>query len=261
VGNGSAGNVGAETITRVVRLSGDSAVSGGAVTRVRNPLAAAGGTDPEPVAEAKLRAPLTFRERQLRAITADDYARRAEDLPGVQRAAAALRWTGSGYEAQVAVDPAAEGGPRQLLLEAVGARLGRYRRIGHGLAVRAPAYVPLDVALCVIVEPTFQTAHVRAALLERLGVAEVPGGGLGFFHLDRFTFGTPVRLSEIVAAAQAVEGVREVTVTRLQRYSEPSRGERERGVLAVSPLEVVRLDNDPLHPERGVLTLDLRGGR
>jgi hypothetical protein len=32
------------------------------------------------------------------------------------------------------------------------------------------------------------------------------------------------------------------------------------GVLTAAPLEIIRLDNDPSMPERGVLTLDLEGG-
>ena len=41
---------------------------------VRNPLPASGGTDAEPMAEAKLFAPTAFRNVLMRAITASDYA-------------------------------------------------------------------------------------------------------------------------------------------------------------------------------------------
>ena len=109
VGNGPSGNVGADAITRLVfrrnRISGVE-------LRPRNPLPAQGGMSPEPLVEAKLLAPHAFRTDLQRAITAEDYARLAERHPKVQRAAAALRWTGSWYEALVAIDPRSDAGAR-----------------------------------------------------------------------------------------------------------------------------------------------------
>jgi hypothetical protein len=64
--------------------------------KVRNPLSARGGQDPEPIAHAKLLAPVAFRTQE-RAVTEDDYAAAAERHPDVQRAAATRRWTGSWY--------------------------------------------------------------------------------------------------------------------------------------------------------------------
>jgi hypothetical protein len=81
---------------------------------VRNPLPARGGTPPETLTEAKLLAPHAFRTELQRAITAEDYARLAERHPKVQRAAAALHWTGSWYEVLVAIDPrSSDAGHRQ----------------------------------------------------------------------------------------------------------------------------------------------------
>ena len=72
---------------------------------MRNPLAARGGTEPEPVAEAKLFAPHSFRKLLQRAIIANDYQALAARNRKLQRASAALAWTGSWFEADVAVDP------------------------------------------------------------------------------------------------------------------------------------------------------------
>jgi len=87
------------------------------------------------------------------------------------------------------------------------------------------------------------------------------GGRRGLFHPDNLSFGEGVFLSRIVAAAQSIEGVESVTVTSLERLFEGPKGELESGVLALGPLEVAQLDNDPNYPERGVLALDVRGGR
>ena len=71
VGNGTPGNVGAETITYIVlrteSLSGVNLLP-------RNPLPAIGGTDPEPIEDVKFFAPYAFRSQLERAITAADYA-------------------------------------------------------------------------------------------------------------------------------------------------------------------------------------------
>src|SRR5207249_3719545 len=67
VGNGLAGNVGSESLSHLVFRRG--LLSGG-IRRVRNPLPAQGGVDPEPLPEVKLLAPQALRSELLRAITA-----------------------------------------------------------------------------------------------------------------------------------------------------------------------------------------------
>jgi hypothetical protein len=259
VGNGTRGNVGAERISRLVFL-GETVE--GASMRVSNPLPAVGGTDPEPVADAKLLGPSAFRAELRRAVTADDYARLAEcDDARLQRAAASLEWTGSWYEARVAVDPLGTEEPDAGLLGDVGARLERYRRIGHDVAVVPATYVPLDLALTVCVFEGFLRAHVELAARDVLSTRRLPDGRLGLFHPDNESFGREVALSTIVAAVQAVAGVESVIVTRLQRLDEPPAGELEQGFLRLGRAEIARLDNDPSFRERGRLTLDVRGGR
>jgi hypothetical protein len=71
VGNGPAGNVGADTIAYLA-FREETQGSGNLVPR--NPLPASGGTPPEPVAEARMFAPYAFRDVLERAVTAEDYA-------------------------------------------------------------------------------------------------------------------------------------------------------------------------------------------
>jgi predicted phage baseplate assembly protein len=257
VGNGPPGNVGADTITHVVlrsRVSGLSLSS-------RNPLPARGGTAPEPLTDAKLFAPYAFRTELRRAVTAEDYARLAERHRKVGRAAAALRWTGSWYEALVAIDPRGEVEAGNDLLDEIQKCLYPYRRIGHDLVVARAEYVPLDVALEVCVRPDFLRGHVKAALLDAFSNRTLVDGRRGFFHPDNLSFGDDVFLSELVAAAQAVTGVESVQATRLERLGEGPNGEIESGVLPLGPLEIARLDNDPDFPENGRLRLEMRGVR
>ena len=260
VGNGPAGNVGAEAIghlvTRKTQLSG-------AVTNIRNPLSASGGTAPEPLAEVKLFAPHAFRKRLERAITPDDYAVIVlREFPNkVQRASAQLRWNGSWYEMLVVVDPLGREEADAALLNEIEGRLYRYRRIGHDLVVRSAKRVSLDIELLICVLPGYLRGHVKAALLDVFSNRMLPDGRLGFFHPDNLTFGEGIYLSKLVALAHAVTGVESVKVNKLQRLYEPSNGEIENGVLPLGPLEIARVDNDPSLPENGRLTLDVRGGR
>jgi hypothetical protein len=81
------------------------------------------------------------------------------------------------------------------------------------------------------------------------------------FHPDNLSFGEGIYLSRLVATAQAVEGVENVEVTRLERLGEGSNHEIEDGVLQLGPLEVAQVENDPSLPENGTFTLKMGGGR
>lgn len=260
IGNGLAGNLGRDVISHLVlrktQLSGTE-------IQVRNPLAARGGTPPEDIAEVKLFAPHTFRNKLQRAIIADDYAAivQREFKDKVQRAAARLRWMGSWYEMLVAVDPYGEEEADAELLDEISQRLHRYRRIGHDLVVKSARRVPLDIEMMVCVLPGYLSGHVKAVLLDQFSNRLLINGQRGFFHVDNLTFGDDIYLSQIVAIAQATQGVESVQITKLQRLNEVPNQELENGVLPLGPFEIARLDNDPGFPENGTLILDMRGGR
>jgi glycosyltransferase involved in cell wall biosynthesis len=147
------------------------------------------------------------------------------------------------------------------LLAAIHRRLLRYRRIGHDLHVQSARLVPLLVEMHVCVRPHYLIGHVEAELLDVFSNRVLADGRKGFFHPDNLSFGDGIYLSRLVAAAQAVEGVQSVEVTRLERFGDGPNGEIERGVLPLGPLEVAQLDNDPSLPENGTFTLNMGGGR
>ena len=258
-GNGPAGNVGADAIAQLVSRS---TLSGPTIS-ARNPLPATGGLAPEPIAAAKLFAPSLFQRDLQRAIIGDDYAQIAqrEFSAQLQRTAAQLAWTGSWYEAEVAIDPRATENVDAALEQSVADTLDRYRRMGHDLRVEAAHYVPLDIELTICVKADYLRGHVKAALLDVFSNRPRFNGELGFFHPDRLTFGDGVYLSDLVATAQAVEGVDSVTVTKLQRLYESPNNEIKNGVLPLGPFEVAQVDNDPNYPEHGQFSLVMQGGR
>jgi hypothetical protein len=270
VGCGTAGNVGAETITQISYKDPQPVLGQPVVTAAglspRNPFPAQGGTDPEPVTEAQLFAPSAFTKVLERAITAADYATIAERNPKIQNANAELRWTGSWYEAQVAIDPLGTETADALLLEGIDGYLSRFRRVGHDLAVIPAQYAPLDIAMTICVLPQYQRGYVEGALLDVFSNHLLPSGQLGFFAPDNLTFGQGIYLSRLVAAAQAVTGVQSVKVTKLQRLFGAPAGfidttALETGVLVLNVSEIAQLDNDPSFPEHGQLKFTLVGGR
>jgi predicted phage baseplate assembly protein len=258
-GNGLAGNVGVESISRIVFRNNKNL--NGPVLTPRNPLPAVGGTAQELVAEVKLFAPHAYLTELQRAITADDYARLAQYHPKVQRAAASLRWTGSNYDVLVAIDPVGTDEADQTLLDEIAQHLEQYRLVGYDVIVEQAEYVPIELDMTVCVLPHYLRGHVEAALLDLFSNRLLPNGKRGFFHPDNLTFGQSIAVSTLVATAQAVPGVLSVTVNKLERFGEGPNFELENGVLPIGPMEAAQLDNDPSIPEQGKLTLKMRGGR
>ena len=258
IGNGSAANLGPNTITHIVSRQ---RIDGLGISRISNPLAAGGGTAPESFNDVKLFAPSAFRSTPERAVTAEDYATIAQRHPKVQRAAASLRFTGSRYAVQLAIDPFGTEVSDAALLEEIKRSLYRYRRIDHDLEVVPANYVPLLIEMTICVRPTYLRAHVQAALIDVLGSGILSDGRRGFFHPDNLTFGVSIYLSRLIAVAQAVTGVESIRIDKLERLYLGPNGELQNGVLLIGPLEIARLARDPNFPESGVLKLNMGGGR
>lgn len=252
-GGGAAGNVGRDVLTTVV-----TDVAG--VEAVTNPVAATGGTDPESMREVRQFAPAAFKTQE-RAVTEADWVAVATRHPEIQNASARLRWTGSWWTVFLTVDLV--GGRRlseQTLLAArLAGELDRFRVAGYDLELRDPVDVPVMLELTVCLSSGVFRSDVFAALSAALS-NQGSGQHRGFFHPDNFTFGQHVYVSQIVATAMGVAGVRSARVTELHPVGVKESGEISNGVLTVGDLEVIRLDNDPSIPERGTLRLVMEGG-
>lgn len=253
-GRPSDGRVGADVL-RVVATATDH------VTAVTNPLAAVGAVDPVEPAVIRLEAPQAFRT-QRRAVTEADWARVARAYPGVQDAVARIRWTGAWRTAFVYIDRAGglEVESDTRFVRGLAAHFERHRLAGGDVTIRGAVAVPLDITLRACVCPGRLRAEVLAGLYDRLGSGVRADGRLGFFHPDAFSFGTPLYLSALLAAAMEVDGVASVAAVDFRRWARSAAGELAAGVIVPGDLEVLRLTNDPSFPEDGRLGIDLVGG-
>ena len=254
IGNGTAGNVGALAIAHVVSNSS------GVFQALANPMPAAGGVEPEPLDAVRRDAPQAFRTQE-RAVTAADYAAAAERRAEVQRAAASFRWTGSWHTVFVTADRVGGAAVDARFEARLRRHLERFRMAGYDLDVDAPRFVALDVALHICVLADYFRSEVLRAVASELGSAVLPDGRLGVFHPDNFSFGEPVYLSRIIAAAQAVEGVESVSATTFTRMAAPSSVGLAEGVIRIGRLEIAQLENNPNFRERGRLALVAGGGK
>lgn len=262
VGTGTDGRIGAGALVCVI-TSDPNIIAG-----VTNPLPASGGSEGESLTAVKLSAPRAFR-KQKRAVTADDYATFLQTHPQVQRAVADRRWTGSWYTIFISVDRVGSEDFTPAFEQELRDFLEPVRLAGHDLEIDPPEYVPLDIAMVVCVARGYYAGEVEAALADRFGAGLQRDGTPGFFNPDNQSFGEPVRLSRIIAAAMAVPGVRWAGLSlpgfsqqgRFGRLDDQSVDFSGSGLLPIGRREVARLDNDPNAPERGRLRFFMEGGQ
>ncbi len=209
-GGGRAGNV-ARGAIRVLKTSVPY------VSSVENRAPAAGGADPESVADAKIRGPILLRSRG-RAVTAEDFEHLAREVaPDAARVFCAPTTTA-----------ADAGGIRLLVVPHVGSdELGRVRRedlepsnsmlqritmaldehrlVGTRLLVAAPSYRWVTVVVSVSAATRANPEEVRQRVLANLYRLFHPllGGPDG----DGWPFGRSVQAHEIHAALASTSGV------------------------------------------------------
>jgi hypothetical protein len=253
IGNGRTGNIGADSLRHIAANTRE-------ITLVRNPLPALGGQDPESLEDIRQRAPVAYRVQE-RAISPADYAEVTERHTDVQRAAATFRWTGSWHTVFLTVDRSAGAALSEEFETDIRHHVERYRMAGHDLEVDEPQFVALEIDMHVCVAADHFRSDVEGALFDVFSNHDLPDGRRGLFHPDNFTFGQPVYLSAIYAAAHQVTGVESVEIRTFQRLGVPDNAALEIGRLDIGRLEIARLDNDRNFAERGQLTISLGGGK
>lgn len=270
VGRGSLGNVGADSLTGF-----DNSPTGFPhVEKVWNPLDVTDGQYPEKPSEVVRRATQAYKARQLRAVTLEDYTRRAEELPGVSHAYARYSWTGSWRTVRVAIDPKGTTKLSDELREKIVNHLDAVRLIGEDLEVRCARYVALDIMLRLCAHPDYWPEDLAHELELEFSDGYTVDGRKGFFYQDSWTFGQYLHASQLIGRALAVKGMERMLLVSMRRWN-PGSGERaptiiinsedlpvaEIVTLKVEPYEVIQVANDPSHLEYGRIEFDIQGGR
>ena len=269
VGNGRAGNIGAEALAHAAPVPGRRPGSCG----VRNPLAASGGADPETIEEVRQLAPQAFRAEQFRAVTEADWAEAALRLPDVPGAVATFRWTAAGTRCSSpstrATAPTSSTCPNgRTRLQPAFER--RVRGVPHPLPARRLRPRAAPAALRAARASSSRCARRPAT---SAATSPTPSGARsprrccptatrGFFHPANFTFGAARLPEPALRRGRARRGRRLGGRRALPALrASAAAGELETGVLPIGPWEIARLDNDPSFVEHGVLTVIGRGGK
>jgi hypothetical protein len=258
VGIGTAANVGRNAIALLDAADLPPAART-AIAGVSNPMPAWGGVDPESIEHVRQSAPVAFHE-QKRAVTADDYGRVALQYPGVRRAAATFRWTGSWTTVFLTVERQAEHALDAGFIHGLEAFVDGFRMAGFDLEVEDAVRVPLVIAMQVCVRAGYIRTDVERAIRDVFTNQVLPNGTLGVFHPDRLGLGQPFYLSPLYHEAQDIDGVASVHISRFERQRHAGDEGMRTGVLIPDRLELFVLENDPNFPERGLFELSVGGG-
>ena len=206
VGGGIGGNVGADTITRLLDVI--SSTGGPVNFTVTNPVQSSGGAEEQSIDNAKLLGPKSLRALG-RAVTLEDYATLARTVTGVREANAVRRGSALYREIDVYIVP--EGGyvPTNALITAVQVYLQARAMAGETVYVQGPTHVVgLLITATVHILPTYDAEDIQIAVESVLS---------NFFDVDAegTQFGRDVNLSDIMALIDNVTGVDYVDVAQL----------------------------------------------
>jgi hypothetical protein len=256
VGNGSAGNIGPDTLAHLHvpdEVGSDEAIRLGAVTAVRNLLPARSGIDAETLDEARLYAPEAFRHQE-RCVTKDDYVERTGHYPGVDQARAVIRQVGAWRTVFIYVRRSDFAPLAPAFRDRLRAYLEPYRYTGTEIEIAEPYYVPLRVALRVYLKAGAPPTVTREKLAWLFGEGVLDDGSPAFFAPANFQFGASVYQSKAIAAAMAVPGVAWAEATEFCRADAPGVVLEE---IPLGPLEIAELRSRPGRAH-GVLIFDIR---
>lgn len=254
VGGGAIGNVAADAINSV-----DPSVI--EVIGVTNPFPATGGADLEPAERVRQIAPQAFRAKQFRAVRAEDYQTAAQSLPWVQRAGSVFRWTGSWLTVFTTPDPLGSAAITVEQQTELIDLLNRYRLAGYESYVPSPRYISLDLEIRVCARPDAFRGDVEADLLIVLSAAKYPDGRVGFFQVDRWTFGQLLERSQLEATIQQAYGVAGVVSIRYRQRGATLNYRSLPDAIRIPVDVILRVDNDNNRPERGSLNIIVEGGK
>jgi predicted phage baseplate assembly protein len=242
-GGGKQGNFGVQTITQLQTFVAS-------VKSVSNFLPAAGGTDEETVADAKLRATLALKSND-RAVTTEDFEYMAIQAPGANvRRALALPLFHPNFPngpipgvVTVVVVPDSDSPnptPNQTTLQSVCQYLDAHRLLTSEVYVVGPTYRKIKVQASLVISPGADLATVKNSVLQALNTFFNPllGGPDG----TGWPFGGEIYYSDVYRTIFAIEGVQRILNNQLILFLDDQRQQLCRDV-PINPGEL--LYNDP----------------
>lgn len=231
---------------------------------------------------------------QKRMVTDDDYARRLEDHPLVLTAHAYSDWTGSwqtlfaatilsnnilldtpltsvtagGDEPLLILQSAVEAFYKQRALDIpdwldeptprtiIRPYLDAYRMTGQEVFLQDAEFIGINISLSVRIASNYYQSEIRQA------VEQVLGNDLaGFFEPGRLLFGEDVHASDIIETVMALTGIKAICLNRFKRVGKRFSDQSDLGRIQLQGLEVAVCDNNPQQPGRGILRMDIHGGK
>jgi hypothetical protein len=230
-------------------------------TAVTNPSPIENGVAPEAPETTRILAPEAWQARPLRAVRDEDYRTIAEEqLDWVQRGGARARWTGSWLTEFVTADPEGAFALSEPRREQLSNLTDAIRQAGREAFVVNPDFISIDLDISVCVQPGHYPGDVEARVIEALTGKRRPHRPLAFFDPDHFTFGDPLRRSALEAAVQSTPGVHGVEDIRIRARRITDWRPFDEPDLRVGATQIIRLQNDPVFPERGSLIVHARAG-
>ena len=208
-GGGVNTNVGAGTITRVLVNLSDSL--GNPVTlNVVNPLAATGGSNRQTIANAKIQGPRSLRALY-RGVTMDDIETLADNLAGVEKVKAVK----AGYNTiYIYIAPSGGGIPSATLLSEVEAEFNNdVGMMCTNHVAQAASYATIEMTAVITVLGAYYQTDVQTSVENEIA---------SFFELTNLEFDQDVRLGDMFAMLETIQGVDSVDIQRLTLTPEPT---------------------------------------
>jgi hypothetical protein len=220
------------------------------ITEVFMPQAVVGGAEPETEDEARVAAPGRMQSLG-RLVGVADYEAEALAIPGVLKARACFQILDAAPLIQITVLTADESDEP---VKKVADALRTYNRC-RGPARYSLVVVPgrrryLYLHLQLGYEANRKKDDLKAAVIDALGtlpIADEEAPRQGLFSLARRQFGQDLHLSQVIAAAQQVDGVRWVEAVAMQPIVpvDPTEDDPAEMSKPVAPLLLEQIDGEP----------------
>jgi hypothetical protein len=131
-----------------------------------------------------------------------------------------------------------------------------YRTIGQEVFLMDIDTIGIDITLCLRIGINYYQSEVKREALRVLGRG--PGG---FFEPGRLKVGEDLHVSDFYERLMNLDGVEHMEVKTFKKVGNLYPNKADTGEIAMNANELAICDNDPFKRERGLLNIQLYGGR